>query len=100
MLEYNTNLVATVVLSDPEGQDWANSKPYNDGEAVSAAVQFWWYHMQVRRALQIGRPLFMTFQGLRMDFSNYLPPKIAQRLLGTVLSDSVSLFAVRYSSAK
>ena len=35
-----------------------------------------------------------------MDFSNYLPPKIAQRLLGTVLSDSVSLFAVRYSSAK
>ena len=51
VLEYNTNLVATVVLSDPEGQDWANSKPYNDGEAVSAAVQFWWYHMQVRRAL-------------------------------------------------
>ena len=50
VLEYNTNLVATVVLSDPEGQDWANSKPYNDGEAVSAAVQFWWYHMQVRRA--------------------------------------------------
>lgn len=49
VLEYNTNLVATVVLSDPEGQDWANSKPYNDGEAVSAAVQFWWYHMQVRR---------------------------------------------------
>lgn len=84
VLEYNTNLVATVVLSDPEGQDWGNSKPYNDGETVSAAVQFWWYHMQ----------------GLRMDFSNYLPPKIAQRLLGAVLSESVSLFAVRYSSAK
>ena len=48
MLEYNTNLVATVVLSDPEGQDWSNSKPYNDGETVSASVQFWWYHMQVR----------------------------------------------------
>ena len=47
MLEYNTNLVATVVLSDPEGQDWSNSKPYNDGETVSASVQFWWYHMQV-----------------------------------------------------
>ena len=49
VLEYNTNLVATVVRSDPEGQDWANSKPYNAGEAVSAAVQFWWYHMQVRQ---------------------------------------------------
>ena len=49
VLEYNTNLVATVVLSDPEGQDWGNSKPYNDGETVSAAVQFWWYHMQVRK---------------------------------------------------
>ena len=65
MLEYNTNLVATVVLSDPEGQDWANSKPYNDGEAVSAAVQFWWYHMQVRRAhYRLGTRLVLNF-----DFS-------------------------------
>ena len=52
VLEYNTNLVTTVVLTDPEGQDWANSKPYLDGESVSSSVQFWWYHMQ----------------GLRMDF--------------------------------
>ena len=46
VLEYNTNLVTTVVLTDPEGQDWANSKPYLDGESVSSSVQFWWYHMQ------------------------------------------------------
>ena len=39
-------------------------------------------------------------QGLRMDFSNYLPPKIAQRLLGQILSDSVSILSVRYSSAR
>ena len=84
VLEYNTSLVATVVLSDPDGQDWGNTKPYNDGETVSCAVQYWWYHMQ----------------GIRMDFSNALPPKIAQRLLGSVLSDSVSILSVRYSSAK
>ena len=84
VLEYNTNLVATVVLSDPDGQDWGNTKPYNDGETVSCSVQFWWYHMQ----------------GIRMDFSNALPPKIAQRLLGSVLSDAVSILSVRYSSAK
>ena len=47
VLEYNTNLVTTVVLTDPDGQDWANSKPYMDGESVSSSVQFWWYHMQV-----------------------------------------------------
>ena len=35
-----------------------------------------------------------------MDFSNYLPPKIAQRLLGQILSDSVSILSVRYSSAR
>ena len=52
VLEYNLNLVATVVLADPDGQDWTNSKPYMDGESVSCGVQFWWYHMQ----------------GLRMDF--------------------------------
>ena len=46
VLEYNTNLVTTVVLTDPDGQDWANSKPYLDGESVSSSVQFWWYHMQ------------------------------------------------------
>ena len=39
-------------------------------------------------------------RGLRMDFSNYLPPKIAQRLLGQILSDSVSILSVRYSSAR
>ena len=42
----------------------------------------------------------LTVQGLRMDLSNFLPPKIAQRLLGSVLSDSVSTLAVRYSAAK
>ena len=84
VLEYNTNLISTVVLTDPEAADWSNSKPYNDGESISSCIQFWWYHMQ----------------GLRMDFSNYLPPKIAQRLLGSILSDSVSLLSVRYSSAR
>ena len=84
VLEYNTNLVTTVVLTDPDGQDWSNSKPYLDGESVSCSVQFWWYHMQ----------------GLRMDLSNYLPPRIAQRLLAAVLSDSVSVLAVRYSAAR
>ena len=79
VLEYNTSLVATVVLADPDGQDWANSKPYNDGESVSPSVQFWWYHMQ----------------GLRMDFTNFLPPKIAQRLLGSILSDSLAILSVR-----
>ena len=84
VLEYQTNLVATVVLNDPDGQDWACSKPFMDGESASVGIQFWWYHMQ----------------GLRMDLSNYLPPKIAQRLLGSVLSDAMSVLAVRYSSAK
>ena len=84
VLEYNTNLVTTVVLTDPDGQDWSNSKPYLDGESVSCSVQFWWYHMQ----------------GLRMDLSNFLPPRIAQRLLASVLSDSVSVLAVRYSAAR
>ena len=27
--------------------------------------------------------------------SNYLPPKIAQRLLGSILSDSMALLSVR-----
>ena len=63
VLEYNTNLVATVVLSDPEGQDWANSKPYNDGEAVSAAVQFWWYHMQVQKKEEVVRAFSHAFSG-------------------------------------
>ena len=68
VLEYQTNLVATVVLSDPQGHDWGASKPFRDGESVSRGrgrgrenyilnhgnlfqvslgIQFWWYHMQV-----------------------------------------------------
>ena len=35
-------------------------------------------------------------QGLRMDLSNYLPPKIGQKMLGTVLTDSLSVLTVRY----
>ena len=30
--------MATVVLSDPAGQDWAASKPYRDGESVRMMV--------------------------------------------------------------
>ena len=40
VLEYQTNLVATVVLSDPQGQDWAGSKSYRDGESVRGT---WWW---------------------------------------------------------
>ena len=34
-------------------------------------------------------------QGLRMDLTNYLPPKIGQKILGQVLSDSLSVLVVR-----
>ena len=36
----------TVVVHDGESQDWRSSKPYFEGERISAAVQFWGYHMQ------------------------------------------------------
>ena len=52
VLEYNTSLVATVVLNDPEGGDWSNSKPFMDGESVSSCIRFWWYHMQVCHILK------------------------------------------------
>ena len=65
VLEYNTNLVTTVVLTDPDGQDWANSKPYLDGESVSSSVQFWWYHMQAG-----GKPYSST----KSKKSKFAPP--------------------------
>ena len=41
VLQYHVNLVATVVLCDPEGQDWENTKSFQEGEKISTAIQFW-----------------------------------------------------------
>ncbi len=46
LLEYYTLLATTVVIHDGESQDWRSSKPYFEGERISAAVQFWGFHMQ------------------------------------------------------
>merc|ERR1719458_2346312 len=35
-----------------------------------------------------------------MEVSNYLPPKIGQKMLGAILSDSLSILAVRYTTAR
>ncbi|XP_023328186.1 uncharacterized protein LOC111701230 [Eurytemora carolleeae] len=84
VLEYHSSLVATVVLQDPESQDWTGSRHYMDGERTSKCIQYWWYYMQ----------------GLRTDVFNYLSPKIGIKIFGSVLSDCLSILAVRYSQAK
>ena len=88
-------------------------------------ILFWWYHMQViymihdicmiydtiyndisdvyhmqMVKLLINTKEGLSFQtwskGLRMDLTNYLPPKIGQKILGQVLSDSLSVLVVRF----
>ena len=61
-------------------QDWSDPKPYNEGRRISAAVQFWAFHMA----------------GLRADLYNTLPPGVAQPMFARLLSDSLGVLAVRY----
>ena len=57
------------------------------------------YHIQMAKLL-INTKEGLSFQtlskGLRMDLTNYLPPKIGQKILGQVLSDSLSVLVVRF----
>ena len=69
-----------VLLFNCHRQDWSDAKPYNEGRRISAAVQFWAFHMA----------------GLRADLYTTLPPGVAQPMFARLLSDSLGVLAVRY----
>ena len=80
--EYHASIVATSVVHDPSGGDWANERPFYEGEKVSHAVQMWWF----------------TLQGLRNDLWSAAPPKMARKVLGAVFDQSLGLLVTRSGS--
>ena len=79
---YHSSTLATVVLQDSQSQDWEDPKAWHEGERLSCSVQLWWFSIQAAR-----HTLFSS-----------LPPTSSSAILLRLLSDSLSLFAHRYSN--
>ncbi len=76
----------TLVLHDGPSQDWTETRAASEGgrRRISAAVQFWAFHVR----------------GLRADLYNWLPPGVAQPMLGRLFNDSLAVLTVRYCQVK
>ena len=49
LVEYQTSLMATTILHDPESQRWSDTRPFYEDERISHCIQMWWYYLQVLR---------------------------------------------------
>ncbi|XP_068594737.1 uncharacterized protein KIAA0825 homolog [Brachionichthys hirsutus] len=84
LTSYCIQVCLTCILQDEESHQWANPKPFYEGERSSFSVQMWFYFLC----------------GLRSDLWAVLPAGIAKEVLGQVLSETLQLLVQRYAEAR
>ncbi|KAM4577001.1 uncharacterized protein KIAA0825 homolog isoform 1-T1 [Odontesthes bonariensis] len=81
---YCTQVCLTCILQDAESHDWADPKPFYEGERCSFSLQMWFYFLC----------------GLRSDLWAVLPAELAKDVLGQVLSETLQLLVQRYARVR
>nr|XP_020450251.1 uncharacterized protein KIAA0825 homolog [Monopterus albus] len=71
------------ILQDAESHNWADSKPFYEGERFSFSVQMWFYFLC----------------GLRSDLWAVLPAQLAKEVLGQVVAETLQWLVQRYARA-
>ncbi|XP_068166726.1 uncharacterized protein KIAA0825 homolog isoform X2 [Antennarius striatus] len=84
LTSYCIQVCSTCILQDEESHQWADPKPFYEGERCSFSVQMWFYFLC----------------GLRSDLWAVLPAGIAKEVLGQVLSETLQLLVQRYTGAR
>ncbi|PWA19513.1 hypothetical protein CCH79_00006814 [Gambusia affinis] len=84
LTSYCVQVCLTCILQDAESHDWADPKPFYEGERCSFALQMWFYFLC----------------GLRSDLWSVLPPELAKDVLGYVLAETLQLLVRRYSRVR
>ncbi|XP_017283396.3 uncharacterized protein KIAA0825 homolog isoform X2 [Kryptolebias marmoratus] len=81
LTSYCIQVCITCILQDAESHDWADPKPFYEGERCSFSLQMWFYFLC----------------GLRSDLWAVLPAELAKDVLGQVLTETLQLLVQRYA---
>ncbi|XP_007562817.1 uncharacterized protein KIAA0825 homolog isoform X1 [Poecilia formosa] len=84
LTSYCVQVCLACILQDAESHDWADPKPFYEGERCSFALQMWFYFLC----------------GLRSDLWSVLPSELAKDVLGYVLAETLQLLVRRYSRVR
>nr|XP_019949157.1 PREDICTED: uncharacterized protein KIAA0825 homolog [Paralichthys olivaceus] len=84
LTSYCVQVCTLCILHDAESHNWADPKPFYEGERCSFSVQMWFYFLC----------------GLRSDLWAVLLPELAKDVLGQVLSDTLLTLVQRYTKAQ
>ncbi|KAM4578924.1 uncharacterized protein KIAA0825 homolog [Fundulus diaphanus] len=84
LTSYCIQVCLTCILQDAESHDWADPKPFYEGERCSFSLQMWFYFLC----------------GLRSDLWAVLPSELAKDVLGCVLTETLQLLVKRYARVR
>ncbi|XP_038125801.1 uncharacterized protein KIAA0825 homolog isoform X1 [Cyprinodon tularosa] len=84
LTSYCIQVCLTCILQDAESHDWADPKPFYEGDRCSFSLQMWFYFLC----------------GLRSDLWAVLPSELAKDVLGFVLTETLQLLVQRYARVR
>nr|XP_018897061.1 PREDICTED: uncharacterized protein LOC109030520 [Bemisia tabaci] len=84
LLDLHIRLISLYVLQDADCLDWKAQQSFFEKGRSSFTVQMWWLYMQ----------------GTQESLWNTVPPRTAQRVLGGMLNESLTILTFRYSQAQ
>ncbi|XP_067144403.1 uncharacterized protein KIAA0825 isoform X2 [Centruroides vittatus] len=83
VLNYQIKLLVSGILQDADSHNWSFHKPFFEGNRISFSVQMWNLHLN----------------SILNDVKQYLPSKLAQRIILKILYESLNHFVSRYAKA-
>ncbi|CAG7815085.1 unnamed protein product [Allacma fusca] len=84
MMQVQANLLLTYIVHNEESQDWDSHQLYYEGERGSPTIQMWIYFLK----------------SMQQDMWKIMPPQLAQRIFGIIVSDSLGVLVARYTKIK
>ncbi|XP_075163456.1 uncharacterized protein LOC142236091 [Haematobia irritans] len=81
LLDLHCRLLLLYIVQDADALHWEDTEPFFESERGSYTIQMWWFYMC----------------GTKDDLWNSVPPKMAQRIFGGMLNETLSVLTVRYS---
>lgn len=81
LLDLHCRLLLLYIVQDADALHWEDTEPFFESERGSYTIQMWWLYMC----------------GTKDDLWNSVPPKMAQRIFGGMLNETLSVLTVRYS---
>lgn len=81
LLDLHCRLLLLYIVQDADALHWEDTEPFFESERGSYCIQMWWLYMY----------------GTKDDLWNSVPPKMAQRIFGGMLNETLSVLTVRYA---